>query len=73
MSYELNKSGIEAVKTWLADNGLSWNLSATLDEIDEYLNNRSEGEDLEVEMRGPKGLLFFKPSENDVDKIEITE
>lgn len=75
MSYQLNTKGEAAAKAWINDKAPGWDEAATLAEIDEVLANRSEGESLEVEMRGPNwkggnmGLIFFTPAEDEVDFI----
>jgi hypothetical protein len=73
MAYQLNNKGRTAVAEWIADNKIDWTVSAVIDEIDETLANRSEGESLEVEMRGPNfrgwmnGIVYFTPSADEVE------
>jgi hypothetical protein len=76
MSYQLNTAGEAAVARWIKEIGANWSLPATCAEIDEVLANRSEGESLEVEMRGPNwkggntGLVFFCPTADEVESFD---
>lgn len=76
MSYKLNDKGRQAVRDWIQEQAPHWNEWATIEKIDDALANRSAGESLEIEMRGPNwsggndGLIFFTPDQNQVDFIE---
>lgn len=79
MAYQLNNKGRIAVAEWIADNKIDWIVSAVIDEIDEILANRSEGESLEIEMRGPNyrgwndGLVWFSPEPHQVELMPEDE
>lgn len=75
--YRLNAAGIAAVKKWALQ--FDWSPDATVDEIATAIENRSEGEGLEIEMRGPNykgwnnGLIFYTPEPGHVELTEETE
>ena len=72
--YELNKNGHTALQDWLNTNGMGeWNFWAVVEQIDDALGNRGEGESLSVEIRGPNGLLFFEPDVHQVNVIKAEE
>jgi hypothetical protein len=75
--YKLTPPGIAAVKKWALQ--YDWNPDATVAEIDEILHNRSEGEGLEIELRGPNyrgwndGLVWFSPEPHHVELMPENE
>jgi hypothetical protein len=79
MGYQLNEKGRMSVGQWLYTNKIDWIVSAVIDKIDETLANRSEGESLEVEMRGPNyrgwnnGLVWFSPEPHHVELMPENE
>lgn len=71
MTYTLNTAGKTALMNFLTDHGRgSDNFSAWISEVDEALENRSDGESLEVELRGLRDTygrpVFFEPSMEEV-------
>ena len=72
--YTLTPAGIAAAKKWALQ--FDWNPDATVDEINNAIENTSEGESLKVEMRGPNykgwgnGLVWFSPEPH---HVELTE
>jgi hypothetical protein len=75
MGYKLNDKGRISVGEWLYTNKIAWSVYAVMDEIDAALANRSEGESLEVEMRGPNyrgwndGLIYFTPAADEIEPL----
>ena len=75
--YTLTPAGIAAVQKWAMQ--FYWNPDAVVDEIASVIESRSEGESLEVEMRGPNykgwnnGLVFYRPEPDHVELTEETE